>query len=120
LLTPASVDDLRVTRARVLTFHVDEHHLPGLTEALDVAAVRFAEHPDFRGLLCLDHDSIRNEIMVITLWDGQGLENTETEHVYAQQQIAAAVDLGVSTKCYDVVRFVPGSTRLERVLTHAS
>jgi hypothetical protein len=109
-----------VTRARVLTFHVDQHHLLGLTEALDVAAERFAIHPDFRGLLCLDHDSIRNEIMVITLWDGDGLESTEAEHIDAQRQIAAAVDLGVSTKCYDVVRFVPGSTRLERVLAHAS
>jgi hypothetical protein len=109
-----------VTRARVLTFHVDQHHLPALTEALDVAADRFALHPDFRGLLCLDHDSVRNEIMVITFWDGDGLENTEDEHTHAQRQIAAAVDLGVSTKCYDVVRFVPGSTRLERVLAYAS
>jgi hypothetical protein len=109
-----------VTRARVLTFHVDEHHLPGLADALDVAAERFASHPDFRGLLCLDHDSIRNEIMVITLWDGDGLQSTEAEHIDAQAQISAAVDLGVSTKCYDVVRFVPGSTRLERVLAHAS
>ncbi len=109
-----------MTRARVLTFHVDDHHLPSLTDALDVAAERFAEHPEFRGLLCLDHDSVRNEIMVITLWDGEGLEATEAEHVDAQQQIAAAVDLGVSTKCYDVVRFVPGSTRLERVLAYAS
>lgn len=109
-----------MTQARVLTFHVHAHDLPKLTDALDVATASFTEHPDFRGLLCLDHDSFRNEIMVISLWDGEGIEDTEAEQARFQQLIAAVVDLGVSSRRYDVVRMVPGSPLSEGVLVYAS
>jgi hypothetical protein len=103
-----------------LTFHVDNCDLPKLTKVLDVATTRFTEHPDFRGLLCLDHDSFRNEIMVISLWDGQGIEDTDAEQASCQQQISAVVDLGVSSRCYDVLRMVPGSPLPESLLEHVS
>jgi hypothetical protein len=109
-----------VTSARVLAFHVDHDGLPALTEALDGVSDMFARNPDFRGLLCLEHDNVRNEIMVITLWDGHGLEDSEPESEVARQRIAATTDLGVSTKCYDVLRLVPGSASLEGVMAEAS
>ena len=105
-----------MTRARILSFHVDTDELPGLTAALDSVSQMFAGHPEFRGLVCLDHDGARHEIIVMTLWDGQGLDDTQHDSEIARQRIAATTDLGVSSKCYEVLRLVPGSTTLERVL----
>jgi len=65
-----------MSRARVHTFHIDSNEVLGLTEALDGVADMFAHRSDFRGLLCLTHDSVRKEIVVITLWDGEGPEET--------------------------------------------
>ncbi len=52
----------------------------------------------------------------MTLWDGQGLDDTQHDSEIARQRIAATTDLGVSSKRYDVIRLVPGSATLERVL----
>jgi hypothetical protein len=105
-----------VTRARILSFHIDDHDLPGLTAALDGVARMFADRPDFRGLVCLEHNGPRNEIMVMTLWDGDGLDDTQHDAEIARQRIAATTDLGVSSKCYDVIRLVPGFGTLEGIL----
>ena len=67
---------------------------------------RFTQHPDFEGLVCLEHDSVLHQIIVITLWGGRGLEDTQAESEVAQQQIAAATDFGVSSICYEVVRLI--------------
>jgi len=105
-----------VTSARVLTFHVDGDELPALVDALDGVAEMFAHNSDFRGLVCLEHDSTRNEIMVITLWDGRGIQDTQHDSELARRRIAATTDLGVSSKCYHVLRMVPGSAALDGVL----
>jgi hypothetical protein len=102
-----------MTRARVLSFHVNSGRVLELTEALDRALLRFNEHPDFRGLLCLNHDVGHNQIMVITMWDGEGLEETQAESDYGQDQIAATSDLGVNSTNFDVLRFAQGSAPLE-------
>jgi hypothetical protein len=93
----------------VLTFHADTAQLPGLTEALDIASVRLAKHPAFRGLICLDNHSVRQQMIVITMWDGDGLADTQAESELAQQEIAAITGLGVSNTPYDVLRLVPAS-----------
>ncbi len=108
-----------MTRARVLTFHVDSRQLRGMREALDEVSERCARHPDFEGLVCLQHDSVLHQIIVITLWGGHGLEDTQAESEITQQQIAAATELGVSNISYEVVRLVPGSG-LRDVATLAS
>ncbi len=108
------------TRARVLTFSVDSQHLHGLTRALDVAAEKLAKNDDFRGILCLENENGRHEIMVISLWDGDGLSDTAVEAEISRQLIEVAVDLGVSSKCYRVLGFDPGAKRLAPLLAHAS
>jgi hypothetical protein len=97
----------------VLTFHVDSHHLAGLSKALDTVSERFGQNPHFRGLVCLEHDSVRHQILVISMWDTAGLEETQDESDLAQAQIAAAIDLGVNTTTYAVMRLVPGSLALD-------
>jgi hypothetical protein len=107
-----------VTRARVLTFSVDCQHLSGLTKALDVAAEKLAKNDEFRGILCLENDSGRHEIVVISLWDGNGLDDSADEAEISRQLIEVAVDLGVSSKCYRVLGFDPGAKRLPPLLAH--
>jgi hypothetical protein len=57
-----------------------------------------AKNPNFRGLLGLERHSGRHEILIITLWDGEGLEDTIPEAEASRRLIAEAVDLGVSSK----------------------
>ena len=101
-----------MTRARVQTFHIDSHEVLDLFEALDGVAEMFAHHADFGGLVCLTRDSVRKEIIVITLWEGEGLDVTQKGSELARERIAATTDLGVSTKCYEVLRLVPGESVL--------
>ena len=102
-----------MTRARAFAFHADSRQLPGITKSLDRVAERVAKHPDFRGLVCLEHDDdVRNEVIVITLWDGQGLDDTAAEAEASRRQIADAIDLGVSSRCYEVLRWSLGRQRL--------
>jgi hypothetical protein len=102
-----------MTRARVLTFHVDGDEMLGLSEALDGVADTFARHADFQGLLCLAHDGVRKEIIVIALWDGEGLDVTLEGSEMARQRVAATTDLGVSSQCYEVLRLIQGSLNIE-------
>lgn len=105
-----------VTQARVLTFHVDSDGMAGLSEALDGVAEMYSRNSDFRGLVCLNHDGPRHEVMVMTLWDGDGLESTQSDSEQGRRRIAAMSDLGVSSRCYDVLRLIPGPASLESVL----
>jgi|ERR1700722_6268613 len=96
--------DTRV-RARVHTFHVDADAVHGVASAVDLAMASLTDHPDFRGLLFLERDGMRHEILAITLWADDGLEETEPEAERSRRQIARTTDLGVSTKHFDVLRF---------------
>ena len=93
-----------MTRARVLSFHMDDNNRPGLVQALDGVAEMFAHQSDFRGLVCLEQDGARNEVLVMTFWEGTGLEDSQAGSEVARQQIASTTDLGVSSKSYDVLR----------------
>jgi hypothetical protein len=108
-----------MTRARVLSFHIDEADLPGLTKALDGVSEMFAHHEDFRGLVCLEHEGPRNEIVVMTFWDGTGLDDTQADSEVARQRIAATTDLGVSSKSYVVLRMVSGPAWLASLLAES-
>ncbi len=71
------------------------------------------------GLVCLEHDGPRHEIVVLTLWEGDGLQATQDVSERGRRQIADTTDLGVSSKCYDVLRLVPGPVAVERTLAEA-
>lgn len=61
-------------------------------------------------------DATRNEVIVITLWDGDGLEATEAVSEAGRKRIAATTDLGVCSKHYDVLRLFSGATTPVTVL----
>lgn len=98
-----------MTRARVLNFFIDADQTVELTDAIEEVTGQFSHFADFRGLLCLESDGARNEIIVITLWDGDGLEATEAVSEAGRHRIAATSDLGVSCKLYNLLRQLPGS-----------
>jgi len=100
----------------MLTFHVESHHLPRLIEAVGALGEKMSRRPDFRGFVCLDHDSIRHEIIVMSLWDGEGLEDTRGAFEKARDQIAKSIDLGMRSSEYDVLCFVPGDMPSGRVV----
>jgi hypothetical protein len=95
--------------ARIHTFHVDSYQISEITRGVDNALGRFWGHRDFRGLLILERGDSRHEMVAITLWADNGIEDTEMEAEASRQQIASTADVGVSTKSYNVVRFAPKS-----------
>jgi len=97
-----------MVRSRVLTFHIEPDHIDEVAQALDAAEERFAKNANFRGLICLDHPDHRHEIVVITMWDGTGLEDMEAEDEVARQEIADTCDLGVRSQEYRVLRQFAG------------
>ena len=106
--------------ARVLTFHTDIDHMPAVITALDEALARFRRTPGFKGLLCLEHDGFREQVVIITLWDATGLAATAGEAEEARELIADATDIGVTSRSYEVLGFVPGAGVIEEVaLSHA-
>ena len=104
--------------ARVLTFHIDPETRPELDAALAEATRHLAECPGFGGLLCLAHDGTRQQIVVITLWDGEGMAATAAEHERTRQHIAATTDLGVTSRTDSVVMLVPGRVDPAEVVQH--
>jgi hypothetical protein len=98
-----------VIKARMLTFYVESDHIPRLIEAVAEVGKRMSWRPDFRGFVCLDHDSVRHEIMVLSLWDGDGMEETQAAYEKARDEIAARVDLGMRTSEHSVLCLVPGA-----------
>ncbi len=102
----------------MLTFSVDDEHLPALTRALDHASSDLAKNPNFRGLLGLECNSGRHEIVIITLWEGEGLEDSAADSEASRRLIAEAVDLGVRSRNYAVLSFDAGDTQIPRLLAH--
>jgi hypothetical protein len=107
-----------VTRAIVLSCHVNSHELPDLTEILDGVTKQFARRSDFRGLVYLEDNHARHQIVIVTLWDGNELEDTQAEAELARERIAAATDMAVSSRCYSVVRLVLGALPLDGFVIH--
>jgi hypothetical protein len=100
-------------KARMLTFHVEAGQVPSLVDAVAEVGERMSWRPDFRGFVCLDHDGVRHEIMVLSLWDGHGMEDTQVAFEKARSEIAASVDLGMRTSELDVLCFIPGVSQDE-------
>jgi heme-degrading monooxygenase HmoA len=106
--------------ARVFTFHVVPDELDALHKALDATAGRLARHAGFRGLTCLERVGQRHEIIVFSMWEGEGLEETEAEAERTRRKIAETSDLGVRTEDYRVLRHFPGRNTEEILTTSTS
>ena len=93
--------------ARVLTFHVEQGHMTSVIVALNASLAKLNHSPGYKGLLCLEHDGVRNQILIITLWDLEGLASSAQEAEEAMALISDVSDSGVSIRAYEVLGFIP-------------
>ena len=101
--------------ARVSTFHVEQRHLPSVIESLNVSLEKLNVSPGYKGLLCLEHDGVRNQVLIITLWDAEGLASSAKEDGDAMALISDVTDSGVSSRAYEVLGFVPSRDGIPNV-----
>lgn len=94
--------------ARVSTFHVEQDHMPQVIEALNTSLAKLNHSPGYKGLLCLELDGVRNQIVIITLWNAVGLALSTQEAEDAMALISDVSDSGVSSRAYEVLGFIPG------------
>jgi hypothetical protein len=111
----ALVDSSQGLYARVATLHVEHEHMPSAIEALNASLAKLDQSPGYKGLLCLEHDGIRNQILVITLWDAVGLASSAQVAGDAMALISAVTRSGVSNQAYEVLGFVPGPDGIPNV-----
>ena len=90
--------------ARVYTFHVTSEQLDNVSLALDDAVADLGRHSDFRGSLYLERGGPRHEVMGLTLWAGEGIDDTESNAERSRQKIADTADTGVCSRNYRVLR----------------
>jgi len=104
--------------ARVLTFHADANSMPQVVAALDASLRGYAREPGFKGLLCLERDGLRDQVMIITLWDAHGAQATAHKAEDVRELIAAAADMGVTSRAFEVLGFIPGPSTVDEVVLH--
>jgi heme-degrading monooxygenase HmoA len=89
--------------------------MPTVIHVLDSAFQRFRCDPGFKGLLCLEHDARREEVMIITLWEADSFAATTREADEARELIAYATHMGVASREYEVLGFVSGFAGVREV-----
>jgi hypothetical protein len=97
------------TSARVLTFHVDGDRMSDVVKAMDDTIERSADHPGFVAMLGLVDDSQRPQVLMISLWDDQGLKATASDAEEGRSQVAETADTGVTSRTLSVLRFAAAS-----------
>lgn len=101
--------------ARVATLHVEQEHMTSAIEALNASVARLNQSPGYKGLLCLEHDGVRNQILIITLWDAVGLASSAQAAGDAMALISDVTHSGVSNQAYEVLGFVPSPDGIPNV-----
>jgi hypothetical protein len=101
--------------ARVSTFHVEHDHMPSVIEALNQSLTKLDHNPGYKGLLCLEHDGVRNQLIIITLWNTADLAATAHRAEDALALIFDATDTGVTSWAYEVLALLPCPDGLPRV-----
>jgi hypothetical protein len=105
----------QVLYARVSTFHVEQQHMPSVIEALDASLGTLNHSAGYKGLLCLEHEGVRNQLLIITLWDEVGLASSAQEAGDAMALISDVTNSGVSSRTYEVLGLIPGPDGIPNV-----
>ena len=102
--------------ARVSTFHVEHDHMPSVIEALNQSLTQLDHNPGYKGLLCLEHDGVRNQLIIITLWGTADLAATAHRAEDALALIFDATDTGVTSWAYEVLALLPCPDGIPKVV----
>lgn len=101
--------------ARVSTFHVEHDHMPSVIEALNQSLTKLDHNPGYKGLLCLEHDGVRKQLIIITLWSTADLAATAHRAEDALASLFDATDTGVTSWAYEVLALLPSPDGIPRV-----
>ena len=80
-----------------------------VVEVMDDAIERLATYPGFGGMLGMVDDGQRPQVLMISLWDAEGLKATAEEAEEARRRIAETADTGVTSRTLSVLRFSDAS-----------
>ena len=103
----ASRESRGALSVKVSTFHVEQDHMPSVIEALNHSLEELDHSPGYKGLLCLEHDGIRNQMIIITLWETADGVATADGAEDALALISDATDTGVTSRTYEVLALIP-------------
>ena len=101
------------TFARVLTFHLPSEQITSLLEIFDEGlAPRYAGHPGFGGLLCLElrEGSSRSQIYVVSLWDDTKIKDSNDIADRWWDDASEVLGIGIARHRCRVLRDIPGHT----------
>jgi hypothetical protein len=89
--------------------------MPSVIDSLNLSREKLNHSSGYKGLLCLEHDGVRNQVLIITLWDADGLASSAQEDGDAMALISDVTDSGVSSRAYEVPGFVPSRDGIPNV-----
>ena len=102
-------------KARSLIFYIEPDRLAEVMRVVDEKVVpEYRELPNFVGLVVLQADHVRREVVGLSIWDGD-LGASEDAIERFRRGMAKISDASAAAETFDVLRFV--ST--ERTLTHS-
>jgi len=99
------------TVAKVLTFHLPAEQIPPLLEIFDgELAPKYAGHPGFRGLLCLElgEGASRSQIYVVSMWDDTQVDDSGDISDRWWDDASEVLSIGIARHRCRVLRDMPG------------
>lgn len=81
--------------------------MPSVIEALNHSLAKLDHSPGYKGLLCLEHDGVRNQMIIITLWETADTAATAHRAEDALALVSDATDTGVTSRAYEVLALIP-------------
>ena len=93
-------------RARTLSFFIDREMLPEVMALVDEEILpRYEALPNFLGLILVDTEEMRREVLGMSVWDGE-LDGSDEVIAEFRGRVAALAGTSPTTKTYEVLRLV--------------
>lgn len=93
-------------KARTLTFYIEPNRLGEVLRVVDDLVVPiYRELPGFIGLVVLESEGVRTQLVGLSIWDGD-LDASEEAIAGFREKIAIVSGTSAATEAFDVLRLV--------------
>jgi hypothetical protein len=93
-------------QARTLSFFINREMLDDVMTLIDTEVLpRYLDSPHFLGLIVVDTEDVRHEVLGMSVWDGD-LEGSQEIVSEFRRRVADLAGTSPTTKKYDVLRLV--------------
>ena len=93
-------------KARSLTFYIEPDHLEEVVRVLDEQIVpEYRELPNFVGLVVLQADHVRREVVCLSIWD-RDMEASEEGIARFRRRITSVSGASAAMETFDVLRLL--------------